>query len=62
LSSAAAFALTFGLLAWSFTTLPVAAKYRMTSIGSFMTLETCFNILQFAVISPLIALAWRDKA
>jgi hypothetical protein len=62
LRSAAAFALVFGLLAWSFTTLPVAAKYRMTSVSSFMTLETCFTILQFAVVSPLIALAWRDRA
>jgi hypothetical protein len=62
LRSATAFALVFGLLAWSFTTLPVAAKYRMTSVSSFMTLETCFTILQFAVVSPLIALAWRDRA
>jgi hypothetical protein len=61
LSSAAGFALVFGLLAWSFTTLPVAAKYRMTSVSSFMTLETCFTILQFVVVSPLIALAWRDR-
>jgi hypothetical protein len=54
--------MVFGLLAWSFTTLPVAAKYRMTSVSSFVTLETCFTILQFVVVSPLIALAWRDRA
>jgi hypothetical protein len=59
LSSAAGFALTFGLLALSFTTLPVAAKYRMTSVRSFLLLETGFTIVQFLVVSPLVALAWR---
>jgi hypothetical protein len=62
LSSSCMFALTFGLLAWSFNTLPVAAKYRMTSVGSFLTLESAFTTLQFVVVSPLIALAWRDPA
>lgn len=57
LSSAGYFALIFGVLAWSFTTLPVAAKYRMASIGSFLALETSFTVLQFLVVSPLIALA-----
>lgn len=60
LHSAAGFALVFGVLAWSFTTLPVAAKYRMTSVLSFVLLETAFTVVQFAVVSPLIALAWRD--
>ena len=59
--SAMAFAAIFGLLAWSFTTLPVVAKYRMTSVGSFMALESAFTALQFAVVAPLIALAWRDR-
>jgi hypothetical protein len=52
---------TFGLLAWSFTTLPVAAKYRMTSVAEFLWLETGFTILQFAVVSPLLALAFRER-
>ncbi|MFN8583452.1 MAG: hypothetical protein U0163_21060 [Gemmatimonadaceae bacterium] len=60
LSSAALFGGVVGLLAWSFTTLPVAAKYRMTSVSSFMLLETAFTFVQFAVVSPLIALAWRQ--
>jgi hypothetical protein len=60
--SAAAFTLIFGLLAWSFTTLPVAAKYRMTSVGSFMLLESAFTLVQFVVVAPLIALAWRDRS
>lgn len=60
LMSAGQFALVFGLLAWSFTTLPVAAKYRMSSVRSFMLLETAFTVVQFAVVAPLISLAWRD--
>lgn len=50
----------FGVLAWSFVVLPVAAKYRMASVQDFMLLETCFTALQFAVVSPLIALAHRS--
>lgn len=49
--------LIFSVLAWSFTTLPVAAKYRMASVPDFLLLETAFTLLQFAVVAPLIALA-----
>ena len=59
-ASAARFGAVFALLAWSFTTLPVAAKYQMSSVTDFMKLETAFTILQFAIVSPLIALAYRD--
>lgn len=59
-SSALRFGGLFALLAWSFTTLPVAAKYAMSSVADFLKLETGFTILQFAVIAPLIALAYRD--
>lgn len=57
--SAAVFGAVAGLLAWSFVVLPVAAKYRMASVQDFIVLETCFTALQFAVVSPLIALAYR---
>lgn len=60
LRSALGFGSVFGLLAWSFTTLPVAAKYQMTSIADFLLLETGFTFVQFAVVSPLIALACRE--
>ncbi|HEX2210306.1 MAG TPA: hypothetical protein VHG93_21695 [Longimicrobium sp.] len=60
--SAAAFGGTFALLAWSFTTLPVAAKYRMSSVADFMMLETAFTLVQFLLVSPLIALAYRQPA
>ena len=53
------FGCIFGTLAWSFVVLPVAAKYRMASVADFLVLETYFTALQFAVVSPLIALAWR---
>lgn len=61
LRSAAQCALVFGVLAWSFTTPPTAAKYQMTSVTSFMALESAFTLLQFLVVAPLIALAWRDR-
>jgi hypothetical protein len=48
-----------GLLSWSFTTLAVAAKHPMSSIQDYVVLETAFTVLQFAVVGPLIALAWR---
>lgn len=56
------FGLTFGLLAWSLTVLPVAAKYRTTSVVDFAMLETAFTFLHYLVVSPLIALAWRGAA
>jgi len=40
----------------------VAAKYNMTSVSSFMLLETGFTILQYAVVSPLIALVNRGSS
>lgn len=52
----------FGVLAWSFTTLPVAAKYQMSSVLDFIKLETGFTIVQFAVVAPLVALAYREAA
>lgn len=48
-----------GLLSWSFTTLAVAAKHVMTSVPDYMFLETAFTIVQFTVVGPLIALAYR---
>jgi hypothetical protein len=55
------FGVVFGLLSWSYTTLPIAAKYQMTSISDFMLLETGFTIFQFSVVAPLIALAYRGR-
>jgi hypothetical protein len=61
LVSAARFGGVFAPLAWSFTTLPVAAKYQMSSVPDFMMLETGFTIVQFAVVAPLVALAQQGS-
>jgi hypothetical protein len=61
LKSAFFFFVIFGLLAWSFAVLPVAAKFKMASVQKFITLETAFTVLQYAVAAPLIALAWRQS-
>lgn len=58
-SGALSFGAIFGLLAWSFAVLPVAAKYRMASVADFIMLETAFTALQFIIVSPLMALAHR---
>lgn len=62
LRGASRFGVVFGTLAWSFAVLPVAAKYRMASVADFLLLETAFTVLQFMVVSPLIALAHRSGA
>jgi hypothetical protein len=59
--SAVSFFLLFGVLAWSFLVLPVAAKFDMTSVTGFVLLETAFTVMQYAVTAPLIALAWRER-
>jgi hypothetical protein len=53
------YGLALALLSWSFTTLAVAAKNVMTSVPTYMALETCFTLLQFVIVGPLIALAYR---
>lgn len=52
----------FFVFAWSYTTLPVAAKYNMTSVAQFMLLESAFTLVQFVIVTPLIALAWRNAS
>jgi hypothetical protein len=48
------------LLSWSFTTLAVGAKNVMTSVPTYLALETAFTLVQFAVVGPLIALVHRN--
>ena len=55
------FAAAAALLSWSFTTLAVAAKHPMTSIGGFMAIETGYTVLQFLMVGPLLALASRVR-
>jgi len=54
-----AFGIGLAALSWSFTTLAVAAKNVMTSVPTYLALETGFTVIQFAVVGPLIALAHR---
>lgn len=58
--SGLAYGLVIGLLSWSFTTLAVAAKNVMTSVPTYLALESGFTILQFIIVGPLIALAHRS--
>jgi hypothetical protein len=53
------YGLGLALVSWSFTTLAVAAKNVMTSVPTYLALETGFTLVQFAVVGPLIALAYR---
>jgi hypothetical protein len=57
----ARFGLALALLSWSFTTLAVAAKNVMTSVPTYVLMETGFTLVQFAVVGPLIALAYRNE-
>jgi hypothetical protein len=54
------YGLALAALSWSFTTLAVAAKNVMTSVPAYVLLETGFTLVQFAVVGPLIALAYRN--
>jgi hypothetical protein len=53
------YGLGLALLSWSFTTLAVGAKHVMTSVPTYLMLETAFTLVQFAVVGPLIALAYK---
>jgi hypothetical protein len=57
-SAAKAFAF-FGMLAWTYAVLAVAAKIHMVSVADFLVLETGWTILQFAVTMPLLAFVHR---
>ncbi len=61
LRGAMKFAVIAAPLAWSFMVLAVAAKHQMTSPARFVLIETGFIALQYAVVSPLIALAFATK-
>ena len=56
-------ALRFGVLAtplaWSFMALAVSAKHQMTSPAAYLGIETCFTLIQYAIVSPLIAAVYR---
>ena len=61
LRSGLAYGFALAVLSWSFTTLAVAAKNIMSSVPTYLLLETGFTLLQFAIVGPLIALAHRKS-
>lgn len=48
-------------LAWSFMVLAVSAKHHMSSVRGFVGIETCFILLHYAIVSPLIAAVYARK-
>jgi hypothetical protein len=54
------YGLALGIVSWSFTTLAVAAKTAMASVPVYLQLETGFTLVQFLIVGPLIALAYRN--
>ena len=52
------YALTGGLLSWSFTTLAVAAKNLMASVPDYILIESAFTAVQWIIVGPLTAIAY----
>jgi hypothetical protein len=48
------------VLSWSFTTLAVAAKNVMTSVPSYLVIETAFTLVQWLMVAPLTVLAFAQ--
>jgi hypothetical protein len=48
-------------LAWSFLVVAVSAKHHMSSVSGFLLIESAFIVVQYLVVSPLIALAFAYR-
>jgi hypothetical protein len=48
-------------LAWSFLVVAVSAKHHMSSVSGFLLIESAFIVVQYLVVSPLIALAFSYR-
>ena len=48
-------------LAWSYLVIAVAAKHLMASVSGFVLIETAFMIVQFLIVSPLIAWSFAQR-
>jgi hypothetical protein len=59
-SRALAYAALGAALSWTFTTLAVAAKNVMASVPDYLLIETGFTIVQWIMVGPLTALAFRQ--
>lgn len=60
-ANAAAYAALGAVLSWSFTTLAAGAKDVMTSVPSYMLIETGFTLVQWGMVGPLTVLAFRQS-
>ena len=58
-SSVLKYAILGALVSWSFTTLAIGAKNIMNSVPRFMVIETAFTVVQWVMVAPLTALAFR---
>jgi hypothetical protein len=58
---ALAYAALGAALSWSFTTLAVAAKNIMASVPDYLMIETAFTLVQWMMVGPLTALAFRQS-
>ena len=62
LRGAAKFFLIAWPISWSFMVLAVSAKHQMSSVSGFFTIETAFTVVQYIIVSPLIALVYARKS
>ena len=62
LKGALKFALLACPLAWSFMVLAVSAKHQMSSVSGFLLIETAFMLVQYTLVSPLIAAVYTRKS
>ncbi len=44
------------LLSWSFTTIAVSAKHKMTSVKDYFVIETAFTIVQWVLVAVVTVL------
>jgi len=62
LRGALKFALLAYPLAWSFLVLAVSAKHQMASVTGFFLIESAFMLVQYTIVSPLIAAVYVRKS
>lgn len=53
------FGLLFGLFIASSAVLAEAAKQRVTSLGTWLVVETSYYLIQFCLVGVVIAAIWR---
>ncbi|MBK6897495.1 MAG: hypothetical protein IPH06_12985 [Alphaproteobacteria bacterium] len=61
LRGAAKFMMLAVPLAWSFLVIVIAAKHQMASVSGFVLIESGFTLLQYLVVSPLIAWSFVQR-